>query len=132
MATPRKRFRRFRFRLRFREKRFRQFRFPVPVRFLSHSVFFYYVNLLGLSPKKTLKDVQDPCGCSKILCRTLGGIPGIFGIPPESPSCIGQDKFDHVKGQKSAISGCRLHWRLSTGFFAFSPVFTCNLVRRTP
>ena len=28
-----------------------------------------------------------------------------------------QDKFDHDKGQKSAISGRRLHWRLSTGFF---------------
>ena len=25
-----------------------------------------------------------------------------------------------------------LHWRLSTGFLAFSPVFMCNLVRRTP
>ena len=43
-----------------------------------------------------------------------------------------QDKFDHDKGQKSAISGRRLQWRLSTGFFAFSPVFMCNLVRRAP
>ena len=43
-----------------------------------------------------------------------------------------QDTFDHDKGQKSAISGRRLHWRLSTGFFAFSPVFMCNLVRRVP
>ena len=43
-----------------------------------------------------------------------------------------QDAFDHDKGQKSAISGRRLHWRLSTGFFAFSPVFMCNLVRRAP
>ena len=42
------------------------------------------------------------------------------------------DKFDHAKGQKSAISGRRLHWRLSTGFFAFSPAFMCNLVRRAP
>ena len=33
-----------------------------------------------------------------------------------------QDTFDHDKGQKSAISGRRLHWRLSTGFFAFSYV----------
>ena len=41
-----------------------------------------------------------------------------------------QDKFDHDKGQKSAISGRRLHWRLSTGFFAFSPVLMCKLVRR--
>ena len=41
-------------------------------------------------------------------------------------------KIDHDKGQKSAISGRRLHWRLSTGFFAFSPVFMCNLVRRAP
>ena len=30
-----------------------------------------------------------------------------------------QDKFDYDKGQKSAISGRRLHWRLSTGFFLF-------------
>ena len=46
---------------------------------------------------------------------------------------ICQEKFDHDKGQKSAISGRRLHWRLSTGFFfASSPVFMCNLVRRAP
>ena len=37
-----------------------------------------------------------------------------------------QDKFDHDKGQKSAISGRRLHWRLSTGFFAF---FSCIYVQ---
>ena len=43
-----------------------------------------------------------------------------------------QDKFDRDKGQKSAISGRRLHWRLSTGFSAFSPVVMCNLVRRAP
>ena len=30
-----------------------------------------------------------------------------------------QGKFDHDKGQKSAISGRRLHWRLSTGIFCF-------------
>ena len=45
---------------------------------------------------------------------------------------VTQDKFDHDKGQKSAISGRRLHWRLSTGFCAFSPVFMCNLARRAP
>ena len=43
-----------------------------------------------------------------------------------------QDKFDHDKGQKSAISGRRLHWRLSTGSFAFSLVFMCKLARRAP
>ena len=43
-----------------------------------------------------------------------------------------QGTFDHDKGQKSAISGRLLHWRLSTGFFVFSPVFMCNLVRRAP
>ena len=43
---------------------------------------------------------------------------GVFSADPQD-----QDKFDHDKGQKSAISGRRLHWRLSTGFFAFSPVF---------
>ena len=45
---------------------------------------------------------------------------------------VGQDTFDHDKGQKSAISGRRLHWRLSTGFFAFSPGSLSNLVRRAP
>ena len=34
-----------------------------------------------------------------------------------------QDKFDHDKGQKSAISGLRLHWRLSTGFLLFSSMY---------
>ena len=28
--------------------------------------------------------------------------------------------------------GARLHWRLSTGFSAFSPGSRCNLVRRAP
>ena len=36
-----------------------------------------------------------------------------------------QDTFDHDKGQKSAISGRRLHWRLSTGFSAFSLQVLC-------
>ena len=30
-----------------------------------------------------------------------------------------QETFDHDKGQRSAISGRRVHWRLSIGFFAF-------------
>ena len=34
-----------------------------------------------------------------------------------------QDKFDHDKGQKSAISGRRLHWTLSTGFLLFSSIY---------
>ena len=55
---------------------------------------------------------------------------GKFGQPPLGLSS--QDKFDHDKGQKSAVSGRRLHWRLSTGFFAFSPVSMCNLVWRIP
>ena len=52
--------------------------------------------------------------------------------PPVSYLPFFQDKFDHDKGQKSAISGRRPRWRLSTGVFAFSPVFMCNLVRRAP
>ena len=36
VSVPRKRFWRFRFRVRFLGKRFRRFRFPVPVRFLGH------------------------------------------------------------------------------------------------
>ena len=47
-------------------------------------------------------------------------------------TAFSQDTFDHDKEQKSAISGRRLHWRLSTGFFAFSPGSLCNLVRRAP
>ena len=43
-----------------------------------------------------------------------------------------QDAFDHDKGQKSQFRGA-----VSTGgspldFFAFSPVFMCNLVSRAP
>ena len=52
--------------------------------------------------------------------------------PPFYLIFASQDTFDHDKGQKSVISGRRLHWRLSTEFFAFSPVFMCNLVRRAP
>ena len=37
-----------------------------------------------------------------------------------------QDKFDHDKGQKSAISGRRLHWRLSTGFLPFLQYLCAN------
>ena len=43
-----------------------------------------------------------------------------------------QDKFDHDKGLKSAISGRRLHWRLSTGFFAFSPIFYVQFSKTSP
>ena len=39
VSVPGKRFRRFRFRVRFLRKRFRRFRFPVPVRFLGHLEF---------------------------------------------------------------------------------------------
>ena len=45
---------------------------------------------------------------------------------------VSQDKFDHDKGQKSAISGRRLHWRLSIGFFAFSPVFMWQFSKTSP
>ena len=45
---------------------------------------------------------------------------GTFLIVRDFPDVLDvQDKFDHDKGQKSAISGRRLHWRLSTGFFCF-------------
>ena len=64
--------------------------------------------------------------------KEVGGFTGqVWGMSPGSVNRI-QDKFDHDKGQKSAISGRRLHWRLSTGSFAFFQVFMCNLVRRAP
>ena len=57
----------------------------------------------------------------------------ILGLPRrEMVVSPAEDKFDHDKGQKSAISGRRLHWRLSTGFFVFSPVFMCNLSKTSP
>ena len=70
--------------------------------------------------------------------KLFGGISRDFaGISRGHPKslrekrvCVHQDQFDHDKGQKYAISGRRLHWRLSTGFFALSPGFMCNLVRR--
>ena len=59
-------------------------------------------------------------------------LSGVLSGPRIARYRTSQDTFDHDKGQKSAISGRRLHWRLSTGFFAFSPAFMCNLVRRAP
>ena len=41
VSVPGKRFRRFRFRVRFLQKRFRRFRFPLPVRFLGHPEIFH-------------------------------------------------------------------------------------------
>ena len=43
-----------------------------------------------------------------------------------------QDKFDQHKGQKSAISGRRLHWRLSTGFFYFFPSIYVQFGKTSP
>ena len=47
----------------------------------------------------------------------------IMASEPEVPVSSSQDTFDHDKGQKSAIPGRRLQWRLSTGFFAFSSIY---------
>ena len=38
-----------------------------------------------------------------------------------------QDKFDHDKEQKSAISWSRLHWRLSTGYFLLLLQYLCAI-----
>ena len=56
--------------------------------------------------------------------------PDLFCNPADQLQMFGT--CDHDKGRKSAISGRRLHWRLSTGFLAFSPVFMCNLVKTSP
>ena len=44
--------------------------------------------------------------------------------------------FEHDKGQKSAISGRRLHWFFGifspVNVFVSSPGFLCNLVRKSP
>ena len=76
------------------------------------------------------------------VCRTWRGGDHLCVHPSKVTFCTCKRGFlrllflkeasDHDKGQKSAMLGCRLHWRLSTEFFAFSPVFMCNLVRRAP
>ena len=53
-----------------------------------------------------------------------------------SPADVCQDRFDHHKGQKSAISGLRLHCFFfifsSVDRFPSSPGLLCNLVRKWP
>ena len=79
-------------------------------------------------------------GLVELKRKKRGGGQGVQEWGGRSRNCqkyvqaivVTQDKFDHDKGQKSAISGRCLHWRLSTGFFAFSPGSLCNLVRRAP
>ena len=72
--------------------------------------------------------MQNLCAFS-----VLHSVEGAFGAASGGTTKLNiQDKFDHDKGQKSAISGRPLYWRLSIGFFAFSPVFVCNLARRAP
>ena len=53
VSVPGKRFRRFRFRVRFLRKRFRRFRFPVPVRFLGHPA------VLGTEEHPNVRKVPD-------------------------------------------------------------------------
>ena len=83
-------------------------------------------------PKIHFSDIFFPFRASgpKWVCTSPTGSQTSRGKKNNS---LLQDKFDHDKGQKSAISGRRLHWRLSTGFFCFFlQYFMCNLVRRAP
>ena len=52
-----------------------------------------------------------------------------------SSCAVCKDAFDHDKGQKSAISGCRLR-RIFSNFlqwiFPFSQGLLCNLARKSP
>ena len=77
-------------------------------------------------------ELYPPHGWITFDIRKLSNVSVHFGMNAQTIKKANQDKFDHDKGQKSVISGRRLHWRLSTGFFAFSPVFMCKLVRRAP
>ena len=74
---------------------------------------------------------NDNSACIKILCPNdpefytplalncqKGQRLPALGVHKNSVSHF-QGTFDHDKGQKSAISGRHLHWRLSAGFFAF-------------
>ena len=60
-----------------------------------------------------------------------GCSPSRFGLQKDllSVSCV-QDAFDLDKGQKSAISGCRLHyifWIIFSGFFPFSAGYSMQV-----
>ena len=69
--------------------------------------------------------------CTAVLFRQVVGV-GVSETLPNQESQQDGRKFDHEKGQTFAISGCRLHWTLSTGLFVLSPVCLCNLVRPAP
>ena len=62
VSVPGKRFRRFRFRVRFRRKRFRRFRFPVPVRFLGHPVVWGLVAQCSATPASVA--ATPPCSAT--------------------------------------------------------------------
>ena len=83
----------------------------------------------GLSLRFGLRCERPRCQIASDVGRAMRTTKS---VEPFKTSTKCQDKFDHDKGQKSPISGRRLHWRLFAGFFAFSPVFMCNLVRRAP
>ena len=74
-------------------------------------------------------------GSSELICITEETNPqGILKnlLQLQLHDLIVQDTFDHDKGQKSGISGHRLHWRLSTRFFAFSPPFYVQFSETSP
>ena len=55
-------------------------------------------------------------------------------LTSSAPICadLCQDKFDHDKGQKSAISGRRLHWRLSRWIFCFFSSIYAQFSKTSP
>ena len=59
VSVPGKRFRRFRFRVRFPRKRFRRFRFPVPVRFLGHPEINLEAILVAISLESAISNRCD-------------------------------------------------------------------------
>ena len=73
VSVPGKRFRRFRFRVRFLGKRFRRFRFPVLVRFLDHPVFL-------LTARSFLLTVEVFVGYGNLVWSFLLTVENQFGL----------------------------------------------------
>ena len=64
---------------------------------------------------KTLGESRE---MQPFLAQLLGGFCAPLVLTLRNRLAIFRNPFDHDKAQKSAISGCRLHWK----FFEFSSV----------
>ena len=94
------------------------------------------INFGSFHPPGKMTPNQPIVGISPTIYRAQNSPKRSLGPPDPRPPTSSeksskspkiQDKFDHDKGQKSAISGRRLHWRLSTGFFLLFLQYLCAI-----